>query len=106
MIKGPNYKKMYTDMVLAKYPSKIELCGNILNKEYMSILDVITLNKLLFETDNEITNQKLRSYDKKTVLEILSYQKKNKLNNIQTAMHFKLSRNTITKWKKSFFVKE
>ncbi|KAB1230390.1 transposase [Chryseobacterium viscerum] len=106
MIKGPNYKKIYTDMVHAKYPNKIEVCGNILNKKYMSILDVITLNKILFETDNEITNQKLRSYDEKTVLEILSYQKKNKLNNIQTAMHFKLSRNTITKWKKFFFVKE
>ncbi|WP_126652110.1 helix-turn-helix domain-containing protein [Chryseobacterium aureum] len=102
MIKGPNYKKIYTDMVLAKYPNKIEVCGNILNKESMSILDVITLNRILFETDNEIANQKLRSYDKRTVMEILNYQKKNKLNNIQTAMHFKLSRNTITKWKKSF----
>lgn len=89
-------------MVLAKYPGKIELCSNILNKEYMSILDVIKLNRLLFETDNEIANQKLRSYDKRTVLEILHYQKENKLNNIQTAVHFKLSRNTITRWKKSF----
>ena len=102
MIKGPNYKKIYTDMVLAKYPGKIEVCGNILNKEYMSVLDVITLNRLLFETDNEITNQKLRSYDKRAVMEILNYQKKNKLSNIQTAMHFKLSRNTVSKWKKSF----
>lgn len=89
-------------MVLAKYPDKIEECSNILNKESMSILDVIKLNRLLFETDNEIANQKLKSYDKRTVLEILNYQKKNKMNNIQTAVHFNLSRNTITRWKKSF----
>jgi hypothetical protein len=33
---------------------------------------------------------------------MLDYQKKNKLTNSQLAKHFKLSRNTVTKWKRLF----
>lgn len=47
-------------------------------------------------------NQQHRSYDKKAVMEILEYQKKNRLNNTQVAEHFKMSRNTIAKWKQIF----
>lgn len=47
-------------------------------------------------------NQKYRSYDKATIIEILNYQKKNSLNNTQLSNHFKLSRNTVTKWKTLF----
>ncbi|HUH25918.1 MAG TPA: helix-turn-helix domain-containing protein [Flavobacterium sp.] len=47
-------------------------------------------------------NQKYRSYDKATIIEILNYQKKNGLNNTQLANHFKLSRNTVAKWERLF----
>ncbi|RLJ32224.1 hypothetical protein CLU97_1673 [Chryseobacterium sp. 7] len=103
----PDYKKIYKDMIIMKYPDKLTLCKNILEKENLSILDVIHLNELLFDStlsDSKIINQRLRSYDKNSILEILAYQKKKGLNNIQLAKHFNLSRNTITKWKRLFFV--
>ena len=43
-------------------------------------------------------------HHKTTILEILQYQKNNNLNNNQLADHFKLSRNTITKWKKIYII--
>ena len=103
----PDYKKIYKDMIIMKYPDKLALCKPILEKESLSILDVIHLNELLLDSalsDSQIINQRLRSYDKNSILEILTYQKKKGLNNIQLAKHFNLSRNTITKWKRLFFV--
>lgn len=55
--------------------------------------------------DNTTSPQNSRrhhSYDLASIIDILEYQKKNQLNNIQLANHFKLSRNTVAKWKKSF----
>lgn len=101
----PNYKKIYTDIINEKFPSKKELCQNILNKEALTFLDIINLNKKLFNNLNkEIKqeNQKYRSYNKETILQILEYQVKNRLNNTQLAIHFNLSRNTVAKWKKIY----
>lgn len=101
--KEPNYKKIYTDIIHFKHPEKSEACKKILDKETLGILDILNLNDILFQTSQDtFMNQKLKSYDRDTIFAILDYQKKNKLNNNQIAMHFKLSRNTITKWKKIF----
>ncbi|WP_294207242.1 helix-turn-helix domain-containing protein [uncultured Chryseobacterium sp.] len=101
----PNYKRIYMDMIAIKYPEKAPLCNHILNKKTMEIMDIILLDKIIcgkkHETDLQF-DQKLKSYDKKTIFEILDYQKKNRLNNSQLAKHFKLSRNTVAKWKKLF----
>ncbi|GAA4160324.1 hypothetical protein GCM10022217_24170 [Chryseobacterium ginsenosidimutans] len=100
----PDYKRIYSDLIAEKFPDRKE-CKIILSKERLSELDVITLNNILFKDNNKDTtslNQKHRSYNQDTILEILRYQKKNKLNNIQVAKHFKLSRNTVAKWKKIF----
>ena len=98
----PNYKKIYTDLLNRKYPEKKQLCVYILNKPEIEALDVIELNELIFsgKKSNASKNQSFRSYDEQTVLKILNYQKKNRLNNIQLANHFKLSRNTVARWKK------
>lgn len=98
----PNYKKIYTDLLNRKYPEKKQLCAYILNKPEIEALDVIELNELIFsgKKSNASKNQSFRSYDEQTVLKILNYQKKNRLNNIQLANHFKLSRNTVARWKK------
>ncbi|WP_316934408.1 helix-turn-helix domain-containing protein [Chryseobacterium indologenes] len=80
---------------------------NILSKAEISALDIIDLNKIIFgnnRSDN-IDRQSHNAYDKKTIFKILDYQKKQHLNNKQLADHFKLSRNTVAKWKKIFLVK-
>lgn len=106
MKKIPNYRRIYTDMLLMKYQDKIEQCSSILKKENLSLLDIITLNNMLSNgsANNSIVNQKLRSYDRSAIFKILEYQKKNQLNNSQLAKHFRLSRNTVAKWKKIFSV--
>lgn len=102
----PNYKKIYTDMLLIKYPDKIDGCNNLLSKDELSFLDVIKLNNIIFDSQTKeqmkIT-QNHRSYDEKSIFEILDFQKKNKLNNLELSRHFNISRNTLTKWKKKFY---
>lgn len=103
----PNYKKIYTDILNAKYPDKISSCRNILEKKELSSMDIMSLNKIIFDVrskDFQSLNQKHKSYDKSTILEILIYQKKHKFNNSQLAEYFNLSRNTVTKWKKIFLI--
>lgn len=101
----PDYKRIYQDMIMKKFPEKADLFSVILKKESLSFFDILTINKLISGTqEKEIHafDQMLKSYDKGTIKKILEYQKKNNLNNSQLAIHFKLSRNTITKWKKIF----
>ncbi|MCW3160842.1 helix-turn-helix domain-containing protein [Chryseobacterium oryctis] len=102
---SPNYKLIYEDMISRKYPHKKSDCESILKKKKLTILDIIKLNNIIVngaDEDGRVLNQRLRSYDKKTILKILHYQKENKLNNTELANEFKLSRNTISKWKKNF----
>ena len=104
-INTPDYKKIYEDILNIKYPEKKEICQDILNKITLSTFDVIALNEKIFDKKNiniKSFNQKYRSYSKTDILRILDYQKKHNLNNAQLANHFKLSRNTIAKWKKMF----
>ncbi|THV59378.1 helix-turn-helix domain-containing protein [Chryseobacterium candidae] len=101
----PNYKKIYTDMILMKYPHKMDQCHAILEKNIINSLDVVLLNNILVGVaHNQIRlNTNLRSYDKDTVLYILEYQIEHNLNNRQLAAQFNLSRNTVTKWKRIFY---
>lgn len=71
----------------------------------MSAIEIIELNKKIFgipDKETESENRKHRSYNKSDILEMLDYQKEQQLNNSQLASHFKLSRNTVAKWKKNF----
>lgn len=101
----PNYHQIYNDIINKKYPSRKEECRFLLNKENLSVLDIIELNRRIFGISDQRTeafNQSHRSYNKSSILMMLDYQKKNKLTNSQLAKHFKLSRNTVTKWKRLF----
>lgn len=101
----PDYKKIFNDIINIKFPEKKETCSHLLDKPDLSVLDIIDLNELLFRNsskENRIFNQKHRSYNESVIYQILEYQKKNRLNNSQLAGHFKLSRNTVTKWKSLF----
>lgn len=103
---APNYKQIYLDILNKKFPNKKAECKVILSKSSVSGIDIIAINKIIFGTNEEINsfNRKHRSYSKSDILKILDYQKKNNLNNSQLANHFKLSRNTIAKWKNIFIV--
>ncbi|MGN7759615.1 MULTISPECIES: helix-turn-helix domain-containing protein [Chryseobacterium] len=99
----PDYKKIYLDILNAEYPDKISRCRNILQKDELSSMDVISLNEIIFGVKSQ-SHQKHKSYDKSAILEILIYQKKHKYNNSQLAEYFNLSRNTVAKWRKMFLV--
>ncbi len=101
---SPNYKQIFKDSVDRKYPEKRNACENILNKTTLSIVDVIEINTKIFGKGIINNSQKFRSYKKSDILNILDYQKENGLNNSQLANHFRLSRNTVSKWKKLFLV--
>ncbi|MFP3595580.1 helix-turn-helix domain-containing protein [Chryseobacterium sp. SIMBA_029] len=101
----PDYKKIYHDIILRKYPEKYNLCSSLLEKNTLSQLDIIKLNQLVFTHEDKKTfefNQKHRSYDQSTIFKILRHQKERKYNNSQVAKEFNISRNTIAKWKKTF----
>ncbi|MFS4429104.1 helix-turn-helix domain-containing protein [Chryseobacterium sp. S90] len=103
----PNYKRIYTDMIQKKYPHKKEECRIILEKNKLTTLDIIKLNNIISDAQDCAvfrSNQKHKSYDTETIIKILEYQKKNKITNYQTAIDFKMSRNTLTKWKRKYIV--
>ncbi|MDV7695505.1 helix-turn-helix domain-containing protein [Chryseobacterium soli] len=104
----PNYIKIYSDIIHKKFPEKMDQCKNILQKESLSELDILELNQKIFgnsELDAELFNQRHRAYNETAIKQILKYQSKNKCNNTELARYFKLSRNTVTKWKKLFINK-
>ncbi len=104
---SPDYKRIYNDMINLKYPDKKEICNHLLSKKALSTLDIIEISNILFNknsTENTRFNQMHRSYNKSTIFHILEYQKQHNLNNSQLARHFKISRNTITKWKNIFLI--
>ncbi len=83
-----------------KYPDKKEICSEVLKKRNLEALDVITLNKMIF--GHTESNQRHKSYDQSSIIEILSYQKNNPCSNKELSLIFKISRNTITKWKRIY----
>ncbi|AZA50661.1 helix-turn-helix domain-containing protein [Chryseobacterium carnipullorum] len=101
----PDYHKIYSDIIRLRHPEKRKYCEDILSKVNLSDLDVIKLNDIVFsqqKKESQIFNQMHRAYNEQAILQILNYQKKNKLNNSQLAVYFKLSRNTVAKWKKIY----
>lgn len=101
---NPDYKKIFQDIIQYQYPEKAKICENILSKESLTGMDVITLNNIIFgepiSLEIKKLNQRHRSYDKQSIQQILDYQNKHLLNNTQIALKYNLSRNTIAKWKK------
>ncbi len=101
----PDYKAIYSDILKSLTFDVSEKTTQIMSKEQLSLSDVIRLNNLIFSNETrDNNNQKFRSYDKATILEILEFQKKNGYNNSEVAQHFKLSRNSIAKWKKTYSI--
>ncbi|MDR3024374.1 helix-turn-helix domain-containing protein [Chryseobacterium sp.] len=102
----PDYKQIYTDILKEKFPEKlIDITIRHKLERLNLAIDILKFNQLVFgdpEYAVEFKSQRLRSYDEESILEILRYQKKNGLSNFQLGSHFKISRNTIAKWKTVF----
>lgn len=105
MNNAPYYKKIFNDILDSKYPEKKSKCQKLLDKESLTHLDVITLNKLIFgdirSPEDDKFNQQHKFYSESAIIQMLKYQHVNKLSNSQLASHFKLSRNTVARWKKN-----
>ncbi|SIP92714.1 hypothetical protein [Chryseobacterium sp. RU33C] len=102
---SPNYKKIYKDIIEQKFPHKFEECRSLLDKKPLYAIDIIHLNKIIFgnkDKAGEMFDQMCRSYDKESIIKILKFQNDNKLNNTQIANKYRLSRNTVSKWKKLY----
>lgn len=102
--KGPNYHRIFQDIIARIECSNVIECQKILHKEVLTSNDVIKINNLIFKKKNKEkkSNFRLRSYDKASIRMMLDYQKKNHLTNVQTAEYFAVSRNSISKWRKWF----
>ncbi|NMR34562.1 helix-turn-helix domain-containing protein [Chryseobacterium aquaticum] len=100
----PDYKRIYKDIVEKKFPDKSSKILPLL-KDNLTVLEIIKINVIIFgkgDYETHKQNQMHKSYDEKTILHILKYQKDHKCNNIDLAKKFDLSRNTITKWKRIY----
>lgn len=101
----PNYFKIYQDMLKQEQPEKLQdpkiqsLLKNLKTTE-----DVLNFNELVFKQSKESlrNNQKLKTYDKKTMLKLLQYQKKHGFSTSFMSKKYKISRTTLAKWKKTF----
>lgn len=105
----PDYIKIFTDIIKQKFPQRIGEFEYYLEKERLNIMEVIELNRRIFGVstrETEIFNQKHKSYDRETIMMMLDYQVKHKLNNVQLANHFDLSRNTVARWKRIYLNKK
>lgn len=98
----PNYIKIFKDIIEHTCPDRVQEFSSYLKKENLSIIEVIELNNKIFKLQDKDTlnfNQKHKSYDQEAILQMLAFQKKERLNNVELANYFKLSRNTVSKWK-------
>lgn len=102
---GPDYEKIYLGIIEKRLPFKRSETDMLLNKKNKTAYDIIELDKLIsgmVSEEEHSFNQKHRAYDEDTIKYILEYQSKYALSNIKTSEIFQVSRNTISKWKKSF----
>ena len=96
-----DYKKIFTDIIIHYYPSKLPLYQKYIDKLSNSSLDIILLNNLIFGKNNK-ENKYFKAYLKEDILQILEFQYINNLSNTATASIFNICRNTVSSWKKKF----
>ncbi len=103
--KGPNYEKIYREIIEEKGPFKKREMYAIFTQKNIKAYDIIKLDLLLSgvpSKEERTFNQQHRAYDEDTIKYILKYQSEYALSNIKTSEIFNVSRNTISKWRKLF----
>lgn len=92
-------------MLQLEHPDKLEDPKiRELLKKLNTTEEVLNFNDKLFKQSKESlkNNQKLKTYDKKTMLKLLQYQKKHGFSTSYMSKKYKISRTTISNWKKTF----
>lgn len=108
-----NYELLYTDFVTEsvhfseqeKAEMLKELTGN--GKERITYKTLLRLNGIIArKVRREHLQSKyatqLKAYDRPFIQSVLKYQKKYGLTNSDISKQFKISRNTVNRWKKVF----
>ena len=75
-INKPNYRRIYSDIIQKKCPEKKEECIPLLKKRNLSSIDILKINRKIFlveETENNSSNNRLRSYNKSDIAAILDF---------------------------------
>jgi DNA-binding transcriptional regulator YiaG len=103
----PDYIKIYSDIINNNFPEKRHLLKHFVHKDFLKTIDVIKINQMIFgeSKKSKSRNAKHKSYDEKSIEEILKYQKRNKYSNVYIANMYNISSNTLTAWKKKYSVK-
>ena len=102
MIK-PNYHKIFEDALSeVEDANKIILVKKILQNSNLSHFEILYLSEYIFGKSD---NNKHKSYNLETIKNIIEYQKINNLSNFEISKIFKISRNSLTKWKKMLYEK-
>lgn len=104
MKEKPDFCRIFQEITQKNERSEM-LIEHIENIKEWNSLTVIKMNEKVFAEpgrENLKCNQKHKAYDKYSIKEILNYQEKNNLNNSEMMRLFKISRNTIARWKKMF----
>ncbi|WP_228410091.1 helix-turn-helix domain-containing protein [Chryseobacterium viscerum] len=88
-------------MLRIEHPEKLKdpKIKELLEKLHSSE-DVLKFNDKLFKQSSE--NQKLKTYDRQTMLKLLQYQKKHGHSTSYMSRKYKISRTTLAKWKMMF----
>lgn len=103
----PDYIKIYSDIINNNFPEKRYLLKHFVHKDFLKTTDVIKINQMIFGEfkKSKSRNAKHKSYDEKSIEEILNDQKKNKYSNVYVANKYNISSNTLTAWKRKYSVK-
>lgn len=111
-VKTINYERLYCDFI-DELESCTEHAKGILKREVSHLLNgpfsykhLYKINAMIYASmginKENTTGVGINAYDKAYVTEILSYQKRFNLSNLEVSSKFKISRNTIAKWKRVF----
>ncbi len=108
-MKRINYKTLYLDFFrdseLLPKSIKQQLIKKLEEDQILSFRTLIHLNTIITENTLQPCNKDsacLKSYDRTFIKDVLDFQKKNELSNVEIALRFKLSRNTVSRWRKIF----
>lgn len=98
----PNYSLIFLDILESMFPDKCPEEIGVFEGKELSVEEVLLCNKKIFGHNKG--SGKYRSYDKSTIISILSKQKKHHYTNEKVSQMYNISRNSLAKWKKHFLV--
>ncbi len=107
-----NFRTLYLDFLEDSQELSSQIRQRLIREfsasqdEYIAFIRLQEINELIRHDLSKIRPQNriqlLKSYDERYIRYILNYQKTYRLSNVQIALEFKLSRNTIARWRKKY----